>query len=180
MGWETESILDRTELDSYVKANGRWLYYATAEDSLAGIEDSGIEPGSDVGRANEGQRFWRPRSGRIYLSTLAICHRRQRDGDFPWGTARVDLAQLDPDRIGADEDLVQRAWDAGERWVDGPPPSNERANADGRLAEWAETTPDFDSSEVTAKSLWGGGISYADAVPAAAVQAVDRRGYRRR
>ena len=62
---------------------------------------------------------------------------------------------------------MQRAWHAGEPWVDARPPSNERATADGTLADWAETTPGFDSSEVTAKSLWGGGISYADAVPAA-------------
>ena len=178
MGWETELILDKTELDSYIKANGRWLYHATAEESLAGIEDSGIEPGSDAGRSSERRVFWRPRSGRIYLSTLGVCHRRQRAGDLPWGIARVNLAQLDPDRIGPDEDLVQMAWNAGEPWVDMPPP-NERASADGTLAEWAETTPGFDSSEVTAKSLWGGGISYAGAVPAAAVQAVDRRGYRR-
>jgi hypothetical protein len=94
------------------------------------------------------------------------------------GTARIDLAQLDPDRIGADEDLVQRAWRAGEPWLDARPPLNQVASADGRLAEWAETTPGFDGPEVTSKSLRGGGISYTDAVPAAAVQAVDRRGYR--
>jgi hypothetical protein len=179
VGWETELILDRAELDSYLKANGRWLYHATAEESLAGIEDVGIQPDSDADRSSERLGFWRPRSGRIYLSTLEVCHRRQRAGDLPWGIVRVDLAQLDPDRIGADEDLVQRAWHAGEPWVDAGPPSNERAIADGTLADWAETTPGFDSSEVTAKSLRGGGISYADAVPAAAVQAVDRRGYRR-
>ena len=172
-------ILDKTELDSYIKTNGRWLYHATAEESLAGIEESGIKPGSDVGRSNEHDGVWRPRSGRIYLSTLAVCHRRQRDGDLPLGTARIDLTQLDPDRIGADEDLVQRAWHAGEPWLDAPPPLKQVASADGTLAEWAETTPGFDGSEVTSKSLWGGGISYTDAVPAAAVQAVDRRGYRR-
>ena len=143
------------------------------------MEDVGIQPGGDVGRSNERRGSWRPRSGRIYLSTLAVCHRRQRDGELPWGTARVDLAQLDPDRIGADEDLVQRAWHAGEPWVEARPPLNEDANADGTLADWAEATPGLDSSEVTAKSLWGGSISYADAVPATAVQAVDRRGYRR-
>jgi hypothetical protein len=73
---------------------------------------------------------------------------------------------------------VQMAWHAGDPWVDARPP-NERAPADGTLADWAETTPGFDRSEVTAKSLRGGSISYADAVSAAAVQAVDRRGYRR-
>lgn len=70
------------------------------------------------------------------------------------------------------------AWHAGDPWVDARPP-NDRAPADGTLADWAEATPGFDSSEVTAKSLRGGSISYADAVPGAAVQAVDRRGYRR-
>ena len=74
---------------------------------------------------------------------------------------------------------MQRAWHAGERWVEARPPLNEDANADGTLADWAEATPGLDSSEVTAKSLWGGSISYADPVPATAVQAVDRRGYRR-
>ena len=74
---------------------------------------------------------------------------------------------------------MERAWHAGEPWVVVPPPSNEGARTDGALADWAETTPGFDNPEVTAKSLWGGGISYANAVPAAAVQAVDRRGYRR-
>lgn len=176
--WDTELILDRTELGSYVKSNGRWLYHATAEASLAEIADSGIKPDGDVGSSNEPHSFWRPRSGRIYLSTLAVCHHRQRAGNLPPGTVRVDLSQLDPDRIGPDEDLVQMAWHAGEPWVDARPP-NERAKADGTLADWAETTPGFDSSEVTAKSLWGGSISYADAVPAPAVQMVDSRGYRR-
>jgi hypothetical protein len=173
-------VLDRTELDSYIKANGRWLYHATAEESLAEVEDLGIKPGSDPDYSNERDPFWRPRSGRIYLSTLEVCHGRQRDGQLPWGIARVDLAQLEPDLIGPDEDLVQRSWHAGEPWVDAGPPLGERANADGTLANWAETTPGFDSSEVTAKSLWGGSISYAGAVPAAAVEAADRRGYRRR
>jgi hypothetical protein len=140
----------------------------------------GIEPGSDVGRSNADGGFWRPRSGRTYLSTLAECHRRQRAGDLPWGIARVDLSQLDPDHIGADEELAQRAWHAGEPWVDAPPPDNPGARADGTLAEWAEKTPGFDSSEVSSKSLWAGSISYADAIPPAAVQAADRRGYRRR
>ena len=140
----------------------------------------GIKPGGEVGRSSERDGFWRPRSGRIYLSTLAVCHRRQRDGDLPWGIARVNLGRLDPAQIGADEDLVQRAWHAGERWVEASPPLDEGARADGTLADWAETTPGFDSSEVTSKSLWAGSVSYTDAVPAAAVQAADRRGFRRR
>lgn len=179
-GWEAELILDRTELDSYIKANGRWLYYAIAEESLAGIEDVGIEPGGDVGRSKAGGGFWRPRSARTYLSTLAVCHRRQRAGDMPWGIARVDLGQLDPDHIGADEELAQKAWQAGDPWVDARPPVNPGANADGTLADWAERTPGLDSSEVSSKSLWAGGISYAEAILPAAVQAADRRGYRRR
>ena len=173
-------MLERTELDSYIKANGHWLYHATAEESLAEVEELGIQPGSDLDHPNERDPLWRRRPGRIYLSTLEVCHGRQRDGQLPWGIARVDLAQLDPDLIGPDEDLVQRAWHAGGPWIDARPPLSERANADGTLADWAETTPGFDSSEVTAKSLWGGSISYAGAVPAAAVEAADRRGYRRR
>ena len=172
-------MIERTELDSYMKANGRWLFHATAEESLAEIEESGIKPGAGPGRPDKRRRFWQPRPGRIYLSTIAVCHGRQRAGHVPWGMARVDLSQLDPDRIGSDEDLVQMAWHAGEPWIEASPPQNEHAIADGTLAQWAETTPGFDSSDVTAKSLRGGSISYADAIPAAAVQAVDRRGYRR-
>ena len=163
--WETELILEGTELDSYIKSNGRWLFHAIAEDSLEAVEDLGIKPGGEVGRSSERDGFWRPRSGRIYLSTLA---------------ARVNLGQLDPAQIGADEEVVPRAWHAGERWVDTSPPLDERARADGTLADWAETTPGFDSSEVTSKSLWAGSVSYTGAVPAAAVQAADRRGFRRR
>ena len=41
-------MLERTELDSYIKANGHWLYHATAEESLAEVEELGIQPGSDL------------------------------------------------------------------------------------------------------------------------------------
>ncbi len=172
--WDTDVILDPTELDSYIKTNGRWLYHATAEDSLAGIEDRGIDPDS----ANEQHPFWR--SGRVYVSTLAVCHYHQRNGNLPLGIVRVDLTQLDPEQIGSDEDLVQKAFHAGEPWIDGRPPTYPSGEADRMLAEWAENTPGIDSQEVTAKSLLGGSISYAGPVPAAAVQVVDRRGYRQR
>ena len=72
------------------------------------------------------------------------------------------------------------AGQGGVGWDAARPPDDERARADGTLADWAETTPGFDSPEVTFKSLWAGSVSYTAAVPAAAVQAADRRGFRRR
>lgn len=158
-------------LEAWIAANGQWLYHAAPEADLPAILADGIRPGSELGRDNAPKPFHRTRAGHVYLCALEHLERLQAGGDLPRTAVRVDLCELDPERIDPDEDCVQHArLFRGEFWVPVEPPIWDRdwqegPNGEGTLAYWAESTPGFDAPEVTARSLDRGRVSYRGTVP---------------
>jgi hypothetical protein len=150
------------------------LFHVTPEANLAGILADGLKPGSDLGLAVRSD-FFAARPHHSYL--IQPEHIPIVDVNAEPRVVAILLAQLDPARVDPDEDMVM------ERFPDAvavPPPSR-RCDPDGRelpgqvgmLASWADSTPGFDRSAVTERSLRDGGrMSYRGVIPREAISEV--------
>lgn len=147
------------------------LFHVTPEQNMEAILRDGLRPGSEVEQSVRDD-FFRARPGHVYLinrSDIPIVEVYAE----PRAVA-VDLSALDPALVDPDEDMVK---DRFPDIVTVAPPHrecdaelNELPGQDGALARWADTTPDFDRSEVTERSLLEGGrISYRGTIPASAI-----------
>jgi hypothetical protein len=179
-------MIDRKELARHIKAHGHFLLHATPADPDAILRD-GLIPGSELNVHTEPRAFFQTRRGHVYLATFGYL-RRVLGSRPDWGSVfAVDVRQLDPERIVPDEDVVSDAWwgisiggegfPTCEYWVSVRAPLNRDEppgpNGEGTRAHWAETTPDFDAPEVTAKSLAHGSIGYRGRVPPEALRRLD-------
>lgn len=157
------------DVAAYVAEHGPELYHATMEVQAAEIVRLGLVPGSDLGVSND-SGFHEVRRGMVYLAGYELwtefAKRRGWTALFA-----VDLRCIDPACIVPDEDIVQEVWHFEvERWVDVRPPDNDGQT--GALARWADTTPGFDSREVTLKALARKRIAYRGHIPSKALRRV--------
>jgi len=168
--------LERDKLDDYILRRGPFLVHVTRADRVSAVLTAGLRPGSELGVSSKGG-FFKTREGHVYL-----CERRKVPVVEVSGTRaylQIDLRRLDPRFIDPDEDAVQASFDIrGGGWVAQAPPRREEdegtnPEAVGQaLAEWADSTEGFDASEVTAKSLETGWVSYRGTVPPDAITIV--------
>lgn len=132
----------------------------------------GLRPGSEIGISTL-DNFFRTRRDHVYLI-------KQRevpivDVEDPRVIA-VDLAVLDHRLVDPDEDLVAEKF---PEMVSIEPPmralndsGEEEPGQVGARAAWADTTPEFDRSEVTERSIKEGRLAYRGVIPPGAVAEV--------
>jgi hypothetical protein len=88
----------------------------------------------------------------------------------------VDLSVLDPSLVDPDEDMVAEKF---PEMVSVEPPTRAMSNGEeepgqiGALARWAETTADFDRSDVTVRSLQEGRMAYRGVIPPHALSEIE-------
>ena len=152
-----------------------YLFHVTPAQFLDDIFRKGLIPGSERGHFTL-NGFHRTREGHVYLCSLLFSAIVEVP-EGPRALLRVDLRELDPERVDPDEDAVQGSCRRGRPWVSVMPPESkcddqgvEEPGQAGALATWADTTPGFDGPEVTRKSLDDGRIAYRGTVPASAVE----------
>jgi hypothetical protein len=98
-------------------------------------------------------------------------------------TLRVDLRKLDPTRFDTDEDVprsdevqgVQGWFAVKSPYLELLDDSGEAPGQGGRLAEWAESIPEFDAPEFAKRSLAAGKVAYRGTIPPEALKAVKLR-----
>jgi hypothetical protein len=118
--------IDREALVTHIDEHGPFLYHVTSADNRGAILDSGLRPGSELGRSVRDD-FFRTRRGHVYL-----CDRRRGvpvvrvNGERL--TLQVDLRLLHPACFDTDEDVPynQQRFQA-KKWFEVPPEA-----ADGR------------------------------------------------
>jgi hypothetical protein len=169
-------MLERSVWDRYLAGGRTHLFHVTAAENVAAILGEGLRPGTELGRTTRAD-FFQPRPGHVYLVKQADVAVIEVLGE-PRVLA-VELVHLDPALIDPDEDIVK---DHLAGMVMTAPPQREMTGCvelpgqAGRLAEWADGTPDFDRSEITERSLFEHErISYRGSIPAAAITEVDVR-----
>jgi hypothetical protein len=171
--------IDRETLVAHIEQNGRFLFHVTNADNREAILNVGLCPGSELGHFVRDD-FFRTRLGHVYL-----CDRRRGvpvvrvDGERL--TLQVDVRLLDPDRFDTDEDVPynQQRFQA-KRWFDVEPPHRQMLDQEteapgeaGRLADWAESIPEFDEPRFAARSLVAGRIAYKGTVAPVALEVVE-------
>jgi hypothetical protein len=164
-------MIDRDRYDELMSI-APVMFHVTPGRSVSKVLREGLCPGSDLGVSTL-DNFFRTRRGRVYLI-------RQRevpivDVEDPRVLA-VDLAALDPRLVDPDEDLVAEKFPG---MVSVAPPvralnqsGEEEPGQVGALAAWAETTPGFDRSEVTERSIREGRLAYRGVIPPSALQEI--------
>jgi hypothetical protein len=168
------AMLDSAVLQEFIERRGGRLYHVTPVEHVPSILADGLVPGSERGVSTR-RDFFSTRPGRVYLLQLQDVAVVEIEGE-PRVLA-VDLRHLDPDLMDPDEDIVQQHLSG---MVTTLPPARELSDGieipgqEGGLARWADSTPEFDRPEVTARSLMEHGrISYRGRIPPEAIQLVD-------
>ena len=171
--------IDREMLVAHIEEHGPFLFHVSGADNREAILDSGLRPGSELGRFVRDD-FFRTRRGYVYL-----CDRRRGlpvvrvNGERL--TLQVDLRLLDPARFDTDEDVpyIQQRFQA-TKWFDVPPPKRHMADREteapgqaGRLADWAESIREFDEPRFAASSLTAGRVAYRGTIAPAALEVVE-------
>jgi hypothetical protein len=167
-------MIEARLLQAYTERGNRYLFHVTPAENVEAIHREGLRPGSEIGKSTRDD-FFKTRPGHVYLirqSDLLIVEVGPEPRLF-----RVDLTLLDPALVDPDEDMVsERFADA----IPGEAPNrlcdehgSERSGQEGVLAAWAESTPDFDSPELAARSLEEGRISYRGTIPSEALELID-------
>lgn len=148
------------------------MFHVTPAHNVSKVLRDGLRPGSGVGISTL-ENFFKTRRDHVYLI-------RQRavpivDVEDPRVIA-VDLAALDARLLDPDEDLVAEKF---PDMVSVAPPlralnesGEEEPGQVGALAAWAETTPGFDRSEVTERSIKEGRLAYRGVIPPSALQEI--------
>lgn len=167
-------MLKPEALQAHVAAGQRFLFHVTSARNVEAIKREGLRPGSELGKSTRND-FFKTRPGHVYLI-------RQLDlpivevGPEP-RVFRVDLAQLDPDLVDPDEDMVSEKFPGA---VQGTAPKREcddhgkeLPGQQGKLAEWADSIPNFDSTALAERSLEHGRVSYRGTIPPSALELID-------
>jgi hypothetical protein len=149
--------------DAHVAAGQRFLFHVTPAENVEAIKREGLRPGSEPDKSTRND-FFKTRPGHVYLI-------RQLDlpivevGPEP-RVFRVDLAQLNPEFIDPDEDMVSEKFPDA---VPGRPPKregdnygNELPGQQGKLAAWADATPDLTPPKLPSDRLSTGGFPTAE------------------
>jgi hypothetical protein len=167
-------MLEPEPFDRYQREKSPLLFHVTTSDAVESILREGLRPGSEL-TARMWEGFFATRPGHVYLTGLNDVAVIQVRGE-PRILA-VDLSQLDPALVDPDEDIVAHHL---ALMVDADPPERrlkegvEAPGQSGGRATWADTTPGFDRSEVTERSLFEHQrVSYRGTIPPQALQLVD-------
>jgi hypothetical protein len=136
------------------------MFHVTAARNVRNILRDGLRPGSDIGISTL-DNFFRTRRDHVYL----ISQREVPivDVEDPRVIA-VDMAPLDHRLVDPDEDAVAEKFT--EMAAVEPPiralneSGEEMPGQVGARADWADTTPGFDRSEVTERSIKAGRLAY--------------------
>ena len=171
VGGTIEDMIERERYDELI-AIAPVMFHVTAARNLSDILRDGLRPGSDIGVSTL-DNFFRTRRDHVYLI-------RQRevpivDVEDPRVIA-VDMAALDHRLVDPDEDAVAEKF---PEMVSIEPPmralndsGEEEPGQVGARADWADTTPGFDRSEVTERSIREGRLAYRGVIPPGALQQV--------
>jgi hypothetical protein len=166
-------VIDSKQLADFITVTPV-LFHITAATNISQIQRQGLLPGSEIGEVTCND-FFRTRPGHVYLIGCEEIPIVEIEGE-PRVLA-VDLTALAPELIDPDEDMVAERF---PELVAVSPPQREMNGAVeaqgqvGALARWAEETPGFDRSEVTARSLECKRIAYRGAIAPGALTLFDK------
>jgi hypothetical protein len=172
--------LDPRLLDFFVSERGPYLYHGGDAASQEAILAEGLKPQAETGQRSvfKGRPEFRSRPGHVYLGSLSHLERLPLTP-----LVRVDLRELDPERLCCDEDAL---WELGSIKADWPCldaisgnsyPTGLLVESMGRwfdagasFGDWADVHAALiDRSEVVCLSLAYGAVAYEGAVPTQAL-----------
>jgi len=181
--------IDAGVLESWMATHGPYIFHVTSDDATRQkILSEGLIPW-DEGPGSfawETEPFLMPRPGHVYLGTEEFMRALALSLEVRSHTLlRIDLRELDPQRVNPDEDIFLPCGYLGQlepkdfgiddpiHLVDDPRyNTEEEPRPYASYGEWAEDTDFGRDPVVTGASLGYGSVAFRGVVPPSALEAV--------